>query len=256
MPITADGFFDWMDRVPGPADKVYSTPNAAMMYLPHSAVGYYPGWASRLFNLERLPNGRYTPYAAASVHGWLPKMGTPKQHYPIFASCWASGSFYPNTMGVAFENEGGPPGNESEPLTDWQVSCNIKAIQELIEFRQWDTVRRPTDQWDVGAQLYEHNECTRWGSEPTACPSGRIPWDRIIAALQEEDEMKDEDRAWVLQFSGGTKLLKGSGPDVYVSDHKGKTRFPGGPTEFAAVRFSFGDVITIPDSVLALIPNA
>ena len=36
--------------------------------------------------------------------------------------------------------------------------------------------------------LVEHRECTTWGAEPTACPSGRIPWARIMAEL--EDEMK------------------------------------------------------------------
>jgi len=185
MPLSPDGWFDWCERVPGPADKVYSDRNSVKMYLPHSAVGYYGGWEGRLFSSARDAQGRYTDYAAASVHLWLPQASTekPKQHYPIWASCWASGSRYPNTMGVAAENEGGfDPTNE--PLTDWQVECNVRAIRELAALRQWLTVRRPIDENDVGAQLYEHGECIRWGSGSTSCPSNRIPWTTIIQRLE------------------------------------------------------------------------
>jgi len=33
------------------------------------------------------------------------------------------------------------------------------------------------------ATLFEHREMVRYGSAPTACPSGRIPWDRIIGGI-------------------------------------------------------------------------
>src|SRR2546427_10675753 len=35
------------------------------------------------------------------------------------------------------------------------------------------------------ATLFEHNQMTRYGASPTACPSGRIPWAEIIPALEE-----------------------------------------------------------------------
>ena len=43
--ISQDGWFDWCERIPGPAVKVYSEANTATMFLPHSAVGYYGGWS-------------------------------------------------------------------------------------------------------------------------------------------------------------------------------------------------------------------
>lgn len=179
MAITPDGWLTWAVRVPGPADKVYSQPNSAEMYLPHSAVGFLPAWLNRLRSQDRLPNGRYTDYAAASIHGWIPYDGKVIQHYPFTASCWGSGSRYPNVHGIAFENEGGAPGNLNEPLRPAQVTANVAIIRELIDWKGW-TPSRPTGPRDEGASLYEHNECTRWGSGATACPSDRIPWPEIL----------------------------------------------------------------------------
>ena len=180
--ITQDGWLDWAVRVPGPADKVSSGTNPVLGYVPHSAVGYYGGWASRLFSTDRRPDGRYTPYAAASVHGWIAYDGAVTQHYPLTAACWASGSSYPNGNFVAFENEGGFDPHD-EPLTPAQISANVRIIRELAEWRGWSGFRRPADANDTSANLYEHCECVRWGSLPTACPSKRIPWDAILAEL-------------------------------------------------------------------------
>ncbi len=210
--LTGDGWFDWMDRVPGPPDKVYAKRNTAQIYLPHSAVGYYPGWASRLFSNERtgtclhggvhLPlGGDYTSYAAASVTGWIPFSGPVIQHYSIFDSCWASGSWYPNTNGIAFENEGGAPGNFMQPLNPYQIEVNTRIALDLQTYHVsrgstlWVHPRRPNSATDLMAQLYEHGECTRWGSSPTACPSERLRnvWPLILAALneQEPEDMPD-----------------------------------------------------------------
>jgi LysM repeat protein len=180
--ITTDGWLNLAEREPGPADKVYSVPNAVIGYVPHSAVGYYGGWSSRLFSNDRHGDGRYSAYAAVSVHGWIAYDGRVLQHYPLDASCWASGSAYPNTHFVAFENEGGFRPHD-EPLTEAQVEANLRLIRELAAWRGWPAVRRPADAADTTASLYEHRECGRWGSAPTACPSGRIPWQRILEAL-------------------------------------------------------------------------
>ena len=188
MGVTS-GWLDWAERDPGPADKVYRQENAAIGYIPHSMVGWMAGWRSRLFSTDRREDGRYTPYAAASVHGAILLNGSVIQHYPFTASCWASGSFAANTQFVAFENEGGPPGKESEPFTDEQVTSNVRIIRELAAWKGW-TPRRPTGKQDRGATLYEHRECVRFGSAPTACPSGRIPWATILRRL-ERDDMAD-----------------------------------------------------------------
>lgn len=192
-----DGWFDFAEKHPGPVDKVYSQPNAAMGYVPHSAVGVYAGWLGRLYSTARDAAGRYTPYAAASVHGFILYNGHVIQHYAITASCWASGAPFPNTNFIAFENEGGF-NPENEPLTDAQVDSNVRIIRELSQLKGWNPTR-PTHPRDIGANLYEHTEMTRFGSAPTACPSGRIPWPRILAELEEDEVTQAEFDAYRLE---------------------------------------------------------
>ena len=68
--------------------------------------------------------------------------------------------------------------------------------------------RRPLTTQDKTATLWEHKEMIRFGSAPTACPSGRIPWTTIIAAL-EEDVMNEADKQWVIDEIG--RKLSGDG---------------------------------------------
>ncbi len=178
------GWFDWTIRDPGPAEKQYSQRNSARLYIPHSAVGNsYSAWRNgRLWNMERGPDGRFTDMAAASVHGWINKNrrdGT-IQHYPIWVSCWASGSRFPNVNGFAWENQGGAPGNVNEPLSDYQVETNARIMRDTAEYKGGIYWRRPVGPADLTATLYEHRECVRFGSRATACPSERIPWGRIM----------------------------------------------------------------------------
>ena len=186
MGINSQGWLTWADRRAGPADKIYSEANAVTGYVPHSAVGYYPGWLSRLDSRERLPNGRYTDYAAASVHGFILFDGTVIQHYPFSASCWASGNRYANTHFVAFETEGGYPDN-NQPLTHQQMMSHVRIIHELRSWKGW-VPRRPANAGDGTATLYEHRECVQlWGGGATACPSNRFApiWGRILEELHE-----------------------------------------------------------------------
>jgi hypothetical protein len=186
MAISPDGWFDWMRRQPGPLDKVYSERNTVDFYVAHSAVGYYGGWANRLFSQQRDAAGRYTAYAAVSAHGWIGYDGVCVQHYPLTASCWASGSRTANTRGVAFETEGGAPGRESEPLTEAQLAALVRILEDIAVWKGATNAywRRPSSPQDLGATLYEHRECVRFGSAPTACPSGRIPWDEVLSGLK------------------------------------------------------------------------
>jgi len=182
--LTEDGWLDWASRDTGPPEKTYSSRNTVDFYVAHSAVGFFPGWRSRLFSNERRADS-FTAYAAASVHGWVAYDGKVVQHYPLTASCWASGSREANTRGVAFETEGGAPGNVNEPLTVAQIASHVRILLDIaawkgVEPEYW---RRPISEWDVKASLYEHNECSRFGSPPTACPSDRFPWDIIEIAL-------------------------------------------------------------------------
>lgn len=191
MAVTADGWLDWAARDLGPADKVYSVPNSVDFYVPHSAVGYFPGWRWRLFSTERRPDGKYTTFAAVSVQGWVSYDGSVVQHYPLTTSCWASGSRVANTRGVAFETEGGAPGNVTEALTVAQIGSHVRILKDIATWKGVDVGywRRPVNDEDLGATLYEHNECGRFGSAPTACPSDRIPWDIIAIALRADGEL-------------------------------------------------------------------
>jgi hypothetical protein len=175
--ITADGWHDFARRMPGPADKVYSTPNSAAMYLPHDAVGYLAGWLSRLYSTARLPSGRYTPYAAASVTGIVldeidqvqsdlfgEAYAVAIQHYPIWASCWASGSAIPNTTGNAWENERIRGNYGSLDLPPHMVRTNVRIARDLAAFRGW-VPRRPNAPVDTSATCYEHRECLRFGPD-------------------------------------------------------------------------------------------
>jgi len=184
--ITPDGWLDWAKRDPGPPDKVYSQPNASIGYVPHSAVGYYGGWRSRLDSLERDPDDprRYSKYTAASVTGWIAYDGTVTHHYPFSASCWASGNRYANTHFNAFENEGGYP-NLSEPLTEGQIESSVRIIGELSAWKGWTPER--------GVNLLEHHECVeRWGGDATSCPNGRIPWGEILRRLANAGAKEDD----------------------------------------------------------------
>lgn len=181
--ITPDGYFDWAIRDPGPPEKQYSQRNSVQGVIFHSAVGYYAGWQHRLFNMDRLANGRFTPYAAASVTGMVRYDGTLMQNYPIRASCWASGNRVANTNFDAYETEGGAPGNEHELLRGPQKETQLRIVRETMEYRQLTEVRRITSLAPGSVipstifWLGEHQECVdRWGGAPTACPSSRIPW--------------------------------------------------------------------------------
>lgn len=163
MGITADGWIDWAERVPGHTEKVNGWLNPVAGFVAHSAEG----WEAYL---------RSNPPQTAAVGGrksWhLSNLldGRLLQHYPIYAQCWASGATLPNNSFVAMEHEGVAP----VPLTPAQTRTTTLVIQELAAIGGWNPQRQ--------VNLWEHRECTRWGAEPTACPSNRIPWDVILAA--------------------------------------------------------------------------
>ncbi len=174
-----DGWLDWTQRVPGPDDKRYPERNAIAGIVAHSMVGAYAGAASRLFSTERDADRTYTEDAAASWHFSVLQSGIVLQHYPLDASCWASGSRDANTRFVAVEAEGGGPGNEREPLTDAQLEAWVRIVRDVSALAGWRPAR-PHDDRDLAVTLWEHREMTRFGAAPTACPSGRIPWAEIM----------------------------------------------------------------------------
>lgn len=130
-----------------------------------------------------------------------PQRGPLIQHYPVgyhtWTNSWDGGPAWPNVRYFSCESEG----VAGDPLTESQV-------QNLIDLARWGKKRfgwvgRPRRNW-----LWEHNE---YGA-PTACPSGRIPWERIIAGLEEEEDMAaiDELRRDVDRLTLENRLQQGA----------------------------------------------
>lgn len=169
MGITADGYFDWAIKDPGPPWKVNGGRNGQKGMIPHSAEGYWP----------YLRNGVLWGPRRASWHASNLKDGRFFQHYPIWAQTWTSGAGYPNNNYPTTENEG----VAGEPLTQAQIDNLIHMGRDLMEVGGWRP-RRPVSDRDLLASLMEHNEQVRFGADPTSCPSGRIPWHIIVPALE------------------------------------------------------------------------
>jgi N-acetyl-anhydromuramyl-L-alanine amidase AmpD len=115
------------------------------------------------------------------------KDGTVIAHYPDEAQTWHAGSAYNNST-IGLEHEGGlSPTNE--PLTPAQLAASVALVRWLSARHGFPMTLR-TGMW-------EHN----WVSgEPTACPSGRIPWAQYtkeddVPTQQEWDQHLAEFRA-------------------------------------------------------------
>lgn len=115
----------------------------------------------------------------ASWHFSVAQDGRVYQHVDTNNIAWTNGSQQANTKFWGIECEGGGPGNRGEPLTEPQYQALVGVVRWL-----WDThgqsvfVRQQT--------LWEHREMTRFGATATSCPSGRIPWTRLISDLEDD----------------------------------------------------------------------
>lgn len=115
-----------------------------------------------------------------------------EQHYPLSTHCWHAGDV---------DDDGGVAANleligvehlgvTGEPLTEWQVDATVRVTK-------WASAQFMRDSYDLYPKqdrvwtLAEHNQVSNL---PTACPSGRIPWLRILRMLQEDEpDMIDEE---------------------------------------------------------------
>ncbi len=161
----------WAVRRPGPPQKVgYGSlrSSAKEGVVAHSMEGHL---AAALAELDR-------PDRAASWHFSIATDGTIYQHYSTDDICWASGSLEANRRFVAVEHEG----RAGQPLTGPQVEALAKVIAWCAQRYGWPRLER-------GITLWEHREMVRFGAAPTACPSGRIPWDAVLAKLKGEEEV-------------------------------------------------------------------
>ncbi|KKN83868.1 hypothetical protein LCGC14_0295210 [marine sediment metagenome] len=175
-------WFPGARRDPGPAWKVSGQPHPKKGTVYHSMVG---SWASAVAVL----NGS----EESSWQFSILKSGETLQHYEVTAWAWhcgdrddPAGEISNNRDLDGIEFEGGPIGNESEPLTEAQVAAAIKLTAWLLEQGHLPNLRRTGD----NRGRWEHNEII-----PTACPSHRIPHQKIQQGVVdlEEDDMTPQE---------------------------------------------------------------
>lgn len=176
------GWIDWAERVPGPAWKVYDTPNLGLGIVWHSMEGWYDGSLRELMKPERQASWMFS----------LKLDGALVQHYPISASCWASGNGLANTHWWSVELEG----LFSMPINAAQI---VTARRLIEEWAAWSG-KAPSRVGDpLGGifgdgrkTLLEHREVDDIATPnagATACPSER--YQPLWAAL-EDDMTRDE----------------------------------------------------------------
>jgi len=171
-------------RHPGPVQKVGYAGGATRSLgeiegeVKHSSEGTLAGALAVLADLKQ----------TASWHLTIAKDGRVLQHYPLEAICWHAGlpgdrrldtSLIGNLTLIGEEHEGGGPGNMGEPLTAKQLAASIRISEFVRNVCPHVGASPPTRK----VSLWEHRDLS-----PTSCPSGRIPWDTIIAPLLEPEE--------------------------------------------------------------------
>lgn len=187
--MIVNGFVDWAERIRGHPDKVYSTPNTGEWITCHSVVSDLPNHSipDRFLSNERLPDGRFTANAAASVMFILYKDGHLVQMYPVTASTWTSGGPQANTRSWAIEAEGGAnPTNE--PLTPAACATFVRLV------REWEAYTGRKAFPD--ATLKQHKDVAHtFGYAATACASDRYAAAWALTQVQEEDMTEAQTRA-------------------------------------------------------------
>jgi len=169
MTISKDGWISWAIPRPGPPDKMYPEKNQSLGIVLHSVEGWLAGALGELMNPDRQASWHFTNAIDGRVY----------QHYPVFASCWASGNKTANTRYWAVESEG----KAGTPLNAAQVA-NMVGLCE--EFENFTTLKA---QRSEPRTIWEHNEvATKWSPNagPTSCPSGR--YDGFYAELDKEED--------------------------------------------------------------------
>ncbi|KKM92789.1 hypothetical protein LCGC14_1215000 [marine sediment metagenome] len=176
----------------------------------HSAEGGWGGIHAVLDDLSRSASFQFT-------------VGYDRfeQHYPYNAHCWHAGDA---------DDDGGVAANidlvgiehlgmAGTPLTDYQVAATVQISEWCAAQEGITEFARYPEQAGVWT-LVEHNEVS---DVPTACPSGRIPWDTILKALG-DDDMTDEERRQLKEAEAGVKALRGIVWDQAVRLHLLKER--------------------------------
>lgn len=168
----------------------------------HSAVGSAanafrrfsaPGTASTHFMIHK--TGRIDQYVdtadTAHANGVRNRLGGPDPRVLWLPDYYKAGTPSPNRVTLSVEMEGGAEPNVTEPLTAPQYGALRRLTRSVFRKEGLGTAQRHVN-------LLEHNQISA-----TACPSGRIPWNRLIPdvnTLEEEDQM-----AWIAKVKNGQK---------------------------------------------------
>lgn len=163
-----DGWLDWAIKLPGPTHRNLNDGiNPVRGIFMHSAEGY----AGTLLD----PNSQW---GYAGNHSWhLSNLfdGRVFQHYPFTARCHHATAANQSYIGV--ENEGDFP--KETTLNEAQIVNAQRFIKEIADWKGW-LPTRPKSSSDISHTLWEHNEVVRLGGTSSACPSGRIPWEKLL----------------------------------------------------------------------------
>lgn len=119
-----------------------------------------------------------------------PKVGPMLQHYPLESVVWTNGSLESNVKFIGIEHEG---------VAGELINENQR--QNLAGLLAWLlTVLPNVHAWTRNVTVWEHREMTAFGSDPTACPSNRIPWAQVLGLIEEDDMDADEKKAFRRYF--------------------------------------------------------
>lgn len=191
--MIVEGWLDWITRIDGIADKVYSEPNAGTGIACHSVVGeeseFQDGVPNRFLSTDKEQDPltgrwRYTAYAAASCMFVLRKSGELIQMHPITASTWTSGGYEGNTRFWAIEAEGGQAPHYGELLTQPAEDAFVRLVTE------WENHTGVTA--EINVNILQHKQIAkRFGYDATACASDRYSnaWARINEGERYSDDM-------------------------------------------------------------------
>ena len=136
------------------------------------------------------------PARQASWTFSVAKDGAVFQHVDTDNIAWTNGSYEANKRFWGVENEG----RAGEPLTEPQYQALLRLVRWLYLIHDLLPVRQQT--------AWEHNEMTRFGAAATACPSGRIPWGRLLTDFNMEDDMTPEEHERLVNTENAVARLE------------------------------------------------
>lgn len=219
MAVNSDGWLTEAERVAGPVVKTNGGRNTMIGFVAHSAEG----WERTMRDYVADVNVRKSWHFSNLRDGRL------LQHYPVTAQCWTSGSGFPNNNFVSMESEG----LSTQPLNEAQLANVVLVIKALSVFTNRPTVERTTEVKAHTLMVVEHNECTKWGSLATSCPSGRYNWELIM------NEVNAPPAPWYTREQGLSAL-------AHLSERYARQLFTGLPLEGSLHPF---DVAVLKDIV-------